>query len=92
MIMFKTREILDKRIVKVEVDRANEKSVWIKGKRHTRHSSWHGFFDNAQEAKDSLLKECLQDVDRAHRQAEYARGELELVQKMDLNAIKFENE
>ena len=69
-IKFKTGEY-GKLITPVPFEKENDTSVWIKEtygdgtkalKRYSKRSSWHCFFDTAEEAKEYLKNQCQEQI------------------------------
>jgi hypothetical protein len=48
----------------LEVEKFNEKSVWINGRRRARESYYDILVETPEEAHALLLKRCLSDIDR----------------------------
>ena len=60
----------------VEVDRANAKSVWIKGRRRTRLSSYTAYFPTAREAWEYLREKEQREVEFAKDKLQRHRSKL----------------
>ena len=63
-------------INKVEVERETEQSVWINGRRNSKHSDYSSFFDSFDEAKAFLLAIAEKKVTLAKLRLNDAQGEL----------------
>jgi len=58
MIKYRTDEYSgtpEFRIAKVEIEKETDTSVWIRGMRNNKHSSFHNYFDTWQEAHEYIL-------------------------------------
>jgi hypothetical protein len=64
------------------VDKHNDKSVWIKGKRGARISSFDSYFPTWEQAHDSLLAKAEFDLAQHKRRVDQARSYLEAVKAM----------
>ena len=66
----------------VDVDRANETSVFIGGKRKARRSSWETYHETWDAAHDFLLEAARMSHQHAQRNLDRARSALEAVKAM----------
>ena len=65
------------RIEEVEIARETEQCVFhINGRRESKHSGWHNFFDTWEEARQWLLDKAENDVASLRRRLETAKGHL----------------
>lgn len=74
MIKFRTGEYNKDMIVEVEVERESDSSVWIKGRRNNKRSTYENYFDSWDEAKAYLLEKAESKAASCRRQLEYANG------------------
>jgi hypothetical protein len=91
--MYRARFTSPLGIVKVEVERLTDKSVWIKLppnwingpketiKRRSIEKCSEAYFPSFIEAKDALVASCEGDVDHARRRLDRARSALDMVKK-----------
>lgn len=63
-------------IDKVEVERATEQSVWIKGGRNARMTDWRSFFPTWDEAHAWLISGAEHEVSEARQTLQYANDRL----------------
>jgi hypothetical protein len=59
---YRTGFMLRNQIDAVEVDRETEKSVWIRGSRSDKITSYYCYFDTWAEAHEYLVKKSLNDM------------------------------
>lgn len=64
------------------VDKHNDKSVWIKGRRSARISSFDSYFPTWEQAHEALLASAEVELDAKKRQMDRARSNLETVKAM----------
>jgi len=65
------------RIEKVNIERANEKSVWaVGGRRRARVSDWTAYFDTFDEAKAHIVLVTTGAYHRAKENAEYTKEKM----------------
>lgn len=62
-------------IEKIEVERETDSSVWIKGRRSVKDSSWLKYFDSWEDAHSFLLQKAEKNLISARRSLERAQGE-----------------
>jgi len=67
------------RISKVEIEKETDTSVWIRGMRNNKHSSFHNYFDTWKEAHEYILGLANNNVNRAILQLERAKGLLLII-------------
>lgn len=60
----------------VEIERETESSVWIGGRRNSKISDYHCYFDSFDEAKAHLLEKADEKVIGARRSLELANSHL----------------
>lgn len=58
----------------VFVEKETEKSVWIRGRRIAKRSSYENYFDTFDEAKEFLTKYAESTLNSARRRLELAQG------------------
>ena len=63
MIKYLTKKY-GKFIIPVEVERENEMSVWIKGRSCRKNTQHEHYFDSFEDAKNFLLGESLEKMDK----------------------------
>lgn len=68
------------KITRVEVDRCNDKSVWVRGRKRAIESKGEGWYDTWQEAKNVMLRDATKMVEVARKNLEYY---LELLKKAE---------
>lgn len=61
------------KIYAVEIERFNDVSVWIEGRRQARVSGWRNYYPTWDDAHKALLVEATNDVDRCRRHLERAK-------------------
>lgn len=81
MKMYKMGGWIDE-IEAVEVERFNDKSVWINGRRNARKSSYEKYFETWNLAKAYLIQEISEEVKRCQNQLEYELKRLEKAQNL----------
>jgi poly(3-hydroxyalkanoate) synthetase len=59
----------------VEVERETDSSVWIKGNRNAKITSYHKYWDSWEEAHAYLLERADRSLQDARRALERAQGE-----------------
>lgn len=65
-----------------KVAKATDKSVWVKGGREARITTWKSYFPTWAEAHAHLLTQCADSVDRAQRSLHGAEQLLAQVKDM----------
>ena len=76
----------------VEIERENDKSVWIDGHRRLKDSSWQPLFDTPEQAWDHVVAVREQDVKDAEKILEYRRASLDAAKTHRAKALlKSEN-
>lgn len=83
MIKYKVVKWSAKPISAVKVDRETEKSVWVRGSRLAKVSSYHWFSDSWEEAKEHLLREKEERVERCRIELEMAERELASIRHLE---------
>ena len=58
-------------VVVVVIDRESDSSVWIKGRRLAKLSSYESYFDTFQEAKSHLIAYATDEVNKAKARLDY---------------------
>lgn len=66
----------------VECDKETESSVWIKGRRNNKRSSYENYFDTFDEAREFCLYSAVKKVVSAQRALEEANIMLDIVKGM----------
>lgn len=69
----------------VEVEKVNDKTVWINGRRNARTSNYDNYFDTFEEAKSFLLTEAKSEINKYKTGLEAAEKEYERIQAIKLN-------
>lgn len=64
-------------IVEIEVDKVNEKSIWIDGHRNSRLSSYHNYFETWEDAKNFLVTRCESNLQSDKQRLDRCMSELE---------------
>lgn len=70
LTLYRVKTRYDLSVVKIKADRANEKSVWIDGRRSSRFSDYYRYFDSFQEAKDWLIDRTTSRLERYEEKLE----------------------
>ena len=60
----------------VEVEKETDVSVWVKGSRCAKRSTYKNYFDTWEEAKQFLLGKAEAECDSLRSQLERAKGKL----------------
>jgi len=81
MIKYKT-DGWNSLIERIEVERETDSSVWIKGRRCAKASSYNNYFDKWDQAKDYLLKGALRNRDNKRHQLDRADKELKKIKAL----------
>jgi hypothetical protein len=71
-------------IKKVTVDRFNDTSVWVNGRRHRRFSNTGSFFPTLDEAKTHLMKKSFDKIERAKKAIALEEDKIKEIKKIDL--------
>lgn len=81
MILYKAYTYAQK-IIKVEVVRATEKSVWLEGctGRYARITEYESYWDTHKEAKDYLINVCKGRIENAKGKI---KRQLEIMQELE---------
>ena len=66
----------------VEVEKETGASVWVKGRRNAKRSSYENYFDTWREAHDCLREDAERNLSRAKKSLEQARSRLEVVKQI----------
>ncbi len=66
---FGSNNTADSLVTPVVVERANDKSVWINGRRSARRSSYENYFDTFEEGRDFLVGNLRAAMDAADNRA-----------------------
>jgi hypothetical protein len=66
-------------ILSVEIERETENSVWISGRRHSKMSDYHCYFETWDDAHAHLRQTREQRVLNARRQLDHCMGDLEKI-------------
>jgi len=74
--MIKYRTGYAAQIVRIEAERETESSVWIKGSRSAKRSSYENYWDSWQEAHGFIMKKAERDVQCIRMRLEQAKGSL----------------
>jgi len=64
-------------IVRMEVDKVTDKSVWVKGHRVARESEWTKIVDGFEEAKSWLVGVAQRKMEAAERHFAEAKADME---------------
>ena len=62
-----------------ECERETDVNVWIDGRQYKKRSTWHGFHDTFEEAKNFLLQDAAAKVLRAAVSLDAAKVYLEFI-------------
>jgi hypothetical protein len=62
-----------KLIRKIEIERETGSSVWINGRRNSKQSNHHSYFNTFDEAKQHLLKKAQRKIESARFLLQRAR-------------------
>lgn len=76
MLKYKAQILSGCWIIPIEAERETADSVWIKGRRNKKASSYESYFDTFQEARDHCVLNAQNKVDIARRQLELANSHL----------------
>jgi hypothetical protein len=84
MIYYKTRynSTSEPEIEEVDVQRESEDSVWIKGDRFYKITSYARYFATRVEAVGYLINRALEDLERSNREAERIKLTLDKIKKL----------
>jgi hypothetical protein len=63
-------------IQKIEIEKETDKSYWIEGRRHTKHTNSEKMFETYTEAKDFMINEQLKRIEAAKRHLTYLENDL----------------
>lgn len=73
-------------IKQVDVEKASEKSVWIRGRRQARFGTYESFFPTFSQAKHFLIEHHQKKCRIASSRLEHATEMLQLAQELTLTA------
>lgn len=76
-VVFRARHGWRFGIVRMEVDKVSDKSVWLKGRRVSRESEGVKIVDSFEEAKSWLMGVAQRKLKAAERHAAEARADME---------------
>lgn len=65
---------LGARIDSVQIDRATDSFVWLKGVKNARHTLWCSYYPTWEEARTALLNQAERVLDAARRALQCAQG------------------
>jgi hypothetical protein len=65
----------------IEADRANEKTVWIKGRREGRHTSYANYYDIREEAIKQYREKLMNAINYHSKELAKAQNSLSLLDK-----------
>lgn len=92
MKMYKVRSCYDTLIDEVEVEKFNDKSVWVKRysglkdtdivTRHKRSSSYEEYFETHEDARKYLENKLISDIKSKEHSLKVYRQELETIKGM----------
>ncbi len=63
-------------IKKVEIERETEASVWVKGSKRAKSTSWERYHDTYEDARRHVINEAEKEVATARRELETAERKL----------------
>lgn len=77
-------------VVRMEVEKATDKSVWVGGHRVARASEGTRLFDEFGDAKAWLIGTTLREIHEAEKQLEVAKEKLKIAESLSERNIKTE--
>lgn len=69
-------------IESVEIERETDTNVWINGRRSSKSTNYHKFFNTWDEAKAALVAKAERDLSNAKRTVDRARSTLEAMKAL----------
>lgn len=67
-------------IQEVEIDKETDQSVWIKGRRNAKRSSYDNFFPTYEEAYVFIHGKVCEEIEKRRQQLKWAEDKLEEVE------------